>query len=128
MSEFFDAHPWWMLLFFTLGVLASLNGITSLFLSLGRRPHRMCTEEIGAVGSTEFLRPIATLLNVPQREGGTVRLINNGDAWLEQLFTDFDSAQHSINFMAYIWEPGRMSDIVFNKLIERVNAGIEVRV
>ena len=128
MGDFFDAHPWWMLVFFTIGVLATLTAIVSLFWSLGRRPQRMWAEEIGPVDSSDFLRPVATLLNVPQRRGGRVRLINNGDAWLNAMFEDFDNAQHSINFMAYIWEPGRMNDVVFNKLIERCNAGIEVRV
>ena len=128
MGEFFDTHPWWMLLFFAIGVIATGTAITSLFWSLGRRPQRMWAHEIGAVDSSDFLRPIATLLNVPLRKGGGVRLINNGDDWMNALFADFDNAQHSINFMAYIWEPGRMSDIVFAKLIERRNAGIEVRV
>ncbi|HUF49737.1 MAG TPA: phospholipase D-like domain-containing protein [Longimicrobiales bacterium] len=128
MGDFFGAHPWWLLSFFAIGVLATLTAIISLFMSLGRRPQRMWTDEVATVDSPDFLRSVAALLNVPLRAGGTAHLLNNGDAWLPAMFQDFDAAERSINIMSYIWEPGRMSDLVFDRLIDRCRAGIEVRV
>jgi cardiolipin synthase len=121
-------YPWWLLIFFAIGVLAVLSGIVTLFFKLGRRPDRMWTEEISPVDSDDFLRPLAALLGVPLRRGGSAELIDNGDAWLARMLEDFAGAQQSITFCAYIWEPGRMSDIVFGALVARARAGVKVRV
>ncbi|MEX1183619.1 MAG: phospholipase D-like domain-containing protein [Gemmatimonadota bacterium] len=120
--------PWWLAALALFGLLAILTAVVSLFFALGRRPSRMWTENIGAVGSDDFMRPIATLLNLPLRRGGGARLLDNGDGFLPPLLADIGAAQRSINFMVYIWEPGRMSDIMFDALIERANAGVQVRV
>ena len=55
-------------------------------------------------------------------------LLNNGDEWLEHMFADFDAAQHSITWSAYMWTPGRLSDMVSERLAARAKAGIRVRV
>jgi cardiolipin synthase A/B len=120
--------PWWVLLFFTIGLLATLTAIVSLFFALGRRPQRMWTDEIAAVDSSEFARSIAALLNVPLRSGGHAELLDNGDAYFPAMREAFDGAQRSINFMAYIWEPGRVSDVMFESLIAACRRGVQVRV
>jgi cardiolipin synthase len=38
------------------------------------------------------------------------------------------SARKTINFAVYIWEPGKVSDMVLEVMIERARAGVEVRV
>jgi len=38
------------------------------------------------------------------------------------------AAKKTINFSVYIWEPGKVSDLVFEVLTERARAGVEVRV
>ena len=121
------AAPWWMLVFFGIGVLASLTAIISLFFALGRRPTRMWTQEVGAVGSEDFVRPIASILNVPVRRGGHAELLDNGDAYIPAMLEAFEGAERSITFMVYIWEPGRMSDLMFDALVARAEAGIQVR-
>jgi cardiolipin synthase A/B len=121
-------NPWWVLLFFGIGVLAVLSGFVTLFFSLGRRPARMWTKEIGEVGSDDFARPLAALLGLPLRRGGHAQLLNNGDAWLAAMLPDIAHASRSVTFMGYIWEPGRMSDQVFAALTERARAGVEVHV
>ena len=119
--------PWWGAPFFIFGVLAAITAVVSLFFALGRRPSRMWTEEIGEVDSSEFLVPLAAILNLPLRRGGHALLLNNGDAYYSAMLEDFREAEHNINFMAYIWEPGSVSDQVFETLIERAYAGVEVR-
>jgi cardiolipin synthase A/B len=120
--------PWWVLFFFVCGVLAVVTAVLSLFFALGRRPQRMWTDESIYVTSDEFLIPLAAILNVPLRRGGCARLLNNGDAFFNSMIDDFARAEHSINFMAYIWEPGRVSDLIFEALTEQARRGVEVRV
>jgi cardiolipin synthase A/B len=120
--------PWWVGLFFVIGVVAAITAITSLFFTLGRRPTRMWAAEIGAVDSADFVRPLAALLNAPLRTGGSAELLDNGDAFLPAMLAAFADARRSINFMVYIWEPGRVSDMMFDCLVERASAGIQVRI
>jgi cardiolipin synthase A/B len=120
--------PWWVLLFFFIGLLASLTAVVSLFFALGRRPQRMWTDEIDPVDSAEFTRSLAALLNVPLRTGGHAELLDNGEAYFPAMLQDFAAAQRSINFMVYIWEPGRVSDMMFASLIEACRRGVQVRV
>jgi cardiolipin synthase len=120
--------PWWVVFFFVVGALASVTAILSLFFALGRRPQRMWTDPIADVASEEFLLPLAAILNVPLRRGGCARLLNNGDAYFNAMLDDFRAAKQSINFMAYIWEPGRVSDQIFAALTEQARGGVEVRV
>jgi cardiolipin synthase A/B len=127
IDSFVDA-PWWVLLFFGIGLLATLTAVISLFFALGRRPQRMWTDEVGDVDAEGFLRPLAALLNVPLRAGGHAELLDNGDAYFPAMYDAFRSAQRSINFMAYIWEPGRVSDEMFRELIDACGRGVQVRI
>jgi cardiolipin synthase A/B len=120
--------PWWAWFFFIFGALAFTTAVVSLFFALGRRPQRMWTDEIASVDSPDFLGALAALLNVPQRRGGHAELLDNGDAFFPAMYEDFANAQRSINFMAYIWEPGRVSDDMFASLIAACGRGVQVRV
>lgn len=120
--------PWWAWGFFLLGVLAFLTIVVSLFFALGRRPTRMWTDEVEPVDSPGFTSSIAALLNVPLRTGGHAELLDNGDAYFPAMYADFAQAQRSINFMVYIWEPGRVSDEMFAALTAAAHRGVQVRV
>lgn len=120
--------PWWVLLFFAIGVLATATAFISLFFALGRRPQRMWTDEVERVDSPEFVRTLAALLNAPLRNGGHADLHDNGDAYFPALLDDFAAASRSINFMVYIWEPGRVSDMIFDALIGACRRGVQVRI
>ncbi|HEX6135828.1 MAG TPA: phospholipase D-like domain-containing protein [Longimicrobiales bacterium] len=121
-------HPWWLLALAALGLLAIGTAIISLFFALGRRPRRMWTDEIEPVDSYDFVRSIAALLNVPVRRGGTARLLNNGDEFFPAILDAIRGAQRTVHFMVYIWEPGRMSGEFVAALLDRVRAGVQVRV
>jgi cardiolipin synthase A/B len=123
-----SAAPWWMLLFFAIGILTALTAVVSLFFALGRRPQRMWTDEVDPVDAPDFLRTLAALLNVPLRFGGHAQLFDNGDAFFHAMLQDFAQARRSINFMVYIWEPGRVSDMMFQSLIHACSRGVQVRI
>lgn len=119
--------PWWLWLLASIGGLALVTGVVNLFFSLGRRPARIHVRTDLDAGSDTFLRAIAGNFNVPLLSGGTARLLNNGDQYFPRMLDAIRSAERSVNFMCYIWEPGQVSDAFFEALTERAAAGVEVR-
>jgi cardiolipin synthase len=71
---------------------------------------------------------LAESLGLSLREGPSIDVLNNGDAFLAALLTDIKSARSSINMMVFIWTDGRMSDQVIEQLTEKSRQGIQVRV
>ena len=120
--------PWWIGFFWGTGVLAIATAIVSLFFSLGRRPGAVAVTEVPPVDDPDFLNAAAGLVNGSPGQGGQARLLNNGDEIFPALLADIRAAQRSVNWLAYIWEPGKCSDQVFAALIERARAGVQVRV
>ena len=121
------AGPWWVTLFFVIGVVAVFSVIISLFFSLGRRPGHVSITERPPVGSDAFLRGLSGTLNAPLLQGGTTRLLNNGVEIFPAMLDAIRKAERSVHFMAYIWHPGKVSDAVLAALTERARAGVEVR-
>lgn len=122
------ALPWWILSFWGLGILAVSTAIVSLFFALGRRPGKAWASEIPPVASRDFLVGISGLVNSPLESGGTVKLLSNGDEIFPAILEAMRNARKTINFSVYIWEPGKVSDMVLEVMTERVRAGVEVRV
>lgn len=111
-----------------LGAAATVRAGFSLFATTGRRPNQMWTDGTPPVDSEDFLEPLAAILGVPVVNGGQIELLNNGAEWLDRMLADFAAAQDNITFCAYMWKAGRLSDMIFDALVERAQAGIEVRV
>jgi cardiolipin synthase len=124
----FRALPWWVLLPWGLGVLTAAGVVFTLFSSVGRRPRRISATECPPVGSEEFVRAAGNTVNGLFVAGGTAELLNNGVRFFPAMFETIRGAKQSINFLAYIWKPGKVSDEMFAALIERARAGVEVRV
>ncbi|HEX7242581.1 MAG TPA: phospholipase D-like domain-containing protein [Longimicrobiaceae bacterium] len=122
------SHPWWLLLLAAVGCAAVLTAVVSLFFSLGRRPNRMSITQAPAVDTEAFLLGISGTVNAPLMGGGTVTLLNNGVEIFPAILRAIREAERSINFMAYIWEPGKVSDRLVEALCERARDGVEVRV
>ncbi len=127
MNELLDA-PWWVITLFVIGILATIGVLITMFFTLGRRPRKTWAEDVPAVDTEEFLLTASGMINAPLQRGGTTELLNNGDEYFPRILEDFRNAQKNINFSAYIWEPGKCSEIFFATLIERAKAGVEVRV
>ncbi len=120
-------QPWWVLVFFAIGVAGIATAIVSLFFALGRRPPKMVATEVPPVTSANFLESLAGTVNAPLQKGGRATLLNNGDEFYPAMLDAIKAAEQSINFMVYIWEPGEASDQMFDALLERARAGVEVR-
>lgn len=115
----------WLSVFGALSLIALIFGI---FYHPGRRPPLLEATKAPAIGTREFLVGIAGAAASPLLTGGSVRLLNNGVEFFPALFEAIRKAEHTINFLVFIWEPGVASDQVFAALIERARAGVEVRV
>jgi cardiolipin synthase len=116
-----------MIVLAVLGGLSLTGAIVTLFFAFGRRPSQLEMTRAAPVTSPEFLASIAGATSAPVRAGGTVRLLNNGDAFFPSLLEEIRNARASINFLVFIWEPGQASDQVFAALVEKAKQGVEVR-
>jgi cardiolipin synthase A/B len=80
-----------------------------------------------SVGTEAFMMAVSGAVNAPLMRGGTARLLNNGVEIFPAVLKALREAKHTINFMVYIWEPGRAADQVVEVLVERARAGVQVR-
>ena len=114
--EFKDL-PWWVLLPWGLGVLTASGVLFTLFSSVGRRPRRISATDCPPVGSEDFVRAMAGAVNSMFVAGGTAELLNNGVQFFPAMFEAIRGAKQSVNFLAYIWKPGKVSDEMFAILV-----------
>ena len=86
------------------------------------------TTEVYPIDSEEFIQAIAHLSNSPVQSGGDVKILRNGDEFMPEFLSAIKNAKQNINFNAYIWEDGEMSDQVIAAMKERAQAGVEIRI
>jgi cardiolipin synthase A/B len=110
------------------GAAFLLGAAMNLFGSLGRRPPAYRVTEMPPVDSPDFLLSVAGAAGTPVRSGGTAKLLNNGVEIFPAILEAIGAAKQTVNFAAYIWEDGQVSDDIFRALTERARAGVQVRV
>lgn len=122
-------HPGWQTALVGIGIAAVLSVLGALFVGFGAAPVRIeTTGPVPAVGSTDFAAAMAHLINAPIGAGGTVDVLNNGDAFLAALIDSVDEATVTINVLVFIWEEGAFSDRLLESLLRRQRSGVSVRV
>ena len=120
-------HPWLLTSLAAVGLAAAGGAILTLFFSVGDRPGSTFATDAPEVGSRDFLLGVSGTVNAPLARGGSARLLKNGDEIYGAVLRAIREARKTVNFMAYVWEPGRASDMVFDALVERARAGVHVR-
>jgi cardiolipin synthase A/B len=110
------------------GVLGIGTLLLNLFSSIGDNPKKRWTSKFPAIGSDEFFTALSRLMNTPVERGDEIQILNNGDEFLPAFYEALTSAKKTINLTTYIWRDGKILDTVFEILIERANAGVEVRI
>lgn len=123
-----EALPWWVLGLMLIGLVATLTALVTLFFALGRRPGKAWATEIPEVNSREFLVGISGIVNSPLQKGGSIELLNNGDEIFPSMLEAIRGAKRTVNFSAYIWEPGKCSDMVLEAMTAKAREGVEVRI
>jgi cardiolipin synthase len=125
----FISLPWWVLALLIIGLLAIATVLGSLFLSIGRRPEKLSVpEKMPEVFSEDFLQAVSGVVNAPIQTGGKATLLNNGIQYFPEIVKAIDQAKYTVNFMVYIWNPGKASDMIFEAMFNALKRGVEVRV
>jgi cardiolipin synthase len=124
-----DRFTWWELTLLGFGGIAIVTIVVVLFLPFGKGPEVIRpTSSVPATGSPQFLTLLSNTMTLPVETGSRPVVLNNGDAFLKSLLADIDGAKSTIDFMVYIWDDGKLSDIVLDHLERRLKAGVEVRI
>jgi cardiolipin synthase A/B len=119
--------PHWVSFFAALGILAAVGVIVSLFSHYGRGPGRIFATARPAPESQEFVDALAGAIGAPVATGGRAQLLNNGNTFFPSLVAEIDRAQRTVNFMVYIWEPGKATDEVMGALTRAAQRHVQVR-
>ncbi len=129
IGKAFKAHAWWETAIFCIGVVTILTVIVMLFLPIAKGPQKVSLiGKVPPVSSSEFVPTLSATLTLPVETTDTIEILNNGDAFMESLLSSIDAAHSSINFMAYIWEDGEMSDEILSHMEKKLDEGIPVRI
>jgi cardiolipin synthase A/B len=115
------ATPLWVLVFLALVIITLVLILWSV--KRRRRPHL----EFATHGGIDDLLP--TIAGVTQGtlvEGNHVELIQDGAMW-DRAIEDIRAAKRTINFEAFLAKEGELTRRITEALVERVDAGVEVR-
>jgi cardiolipin synthase len=120
--------PRWIAFFAALGIIAAVGVVISLFSHWGRQPDAMAATIRPGLDTGEFVDALAGATGAPvSAAGGRAQLLNNGDAFFPSLVAEIGRAQRTVDFMVYIWEPGKATDAVLGAMIAAAQRGVQVR-
>ncbi len=81
------------------------------------------------VTATERVRrTLEGVLGVPATEGNGIKVLRNGDEIFPALFDAVSSANHTVDFLTYVYWRGRVGTELARLLAGRAEAGVRVRV
>src|SRR5436190_259627 len=120
-----ESRPWWYTTLLVIGFVTLLTAVGVLFFGINDTPRDITTSAPAApVQSLDFAISLSHLVGAPLDQGGTIKVLNNGDEFVPALLQAIDAAKASINFSVYIWEDGAISDQVLNALIRKQQQGV----
>jgi cardiolipin synthase len=127
VSELANAGlSWWAWALLAIGLIGLVSVFGALFLPDWKQPdYRLGTD--AAAGSEAFVEAAAALLNNPVYRGGTVTLLQNGDAFYPAMLEAIRAATDNVTFEVYIFEPDEIGRQFMDAFIDRARHGVEVR-
>ena len=78
--------------------------------------------------SDDFLHVIQFTCQAAVHGGNTGDIFTNGPAFYPAMRDAIRAAEASVNLEAYIFQSGEVADMLIDAIVERANAGVEVRV
>jgi cardiolipin synthase len=127
MNELLGAGlPWWAWALFAIGIVGLVSVFGALFLPDFKQPDYQLGTDAPA-GSKAFVESAAALLNNPVYRGGTVTLLQNGDAFYPAMLEAIRGAADNVTFEVYIFEPDEIGRQFMDAFIDRARNGVEVR-
>ena len=76
----------------------------------------------------DFRRTLEGVIGVPATEGNRIEVLRNGDAIFPAMLDAIADAEHTIDFLTFIYWTGEIGTEFARRLAERARAGIRVRV
>ena len=73
-------------------------------------------------------RTLEGVLGVPATEGNRIDVLRNGDEIFPAMFEAIDAAQHTIDFLTFVYWTGEIGDELGRRLAARAKDGVRVRV
>ncbi|GAC1413299.1 MAG: phospholipase D-like domain-containing protein [Candidatus Doudnabacteria bacterium] len=129
IKETIKEYKWWELTIIPIGFVSLITIVSTLFLPVGTGPHKYnVLGTVPPVGSIEFPQILADSLTLPLEKGPPVQVLNNGDEFMKSFLNDIDNAHSSVNLMMYIWDDGRMSDLILEHAEKKLAQGVQVRI
>lgn len=127
MSDLFALDlAWWAWTLLVLGAVALFGVIGALFLPDWPEPDYTLGVD-AEPGSDTFVASAAGILNLPLFRGGTITVLQNGDAFYPAMLEAIRGARDSVNFEVYIFEPDELGRQFMDAMKERAGVGVEVR-
>lgn len=124
-------NRWWRLaigewISLTLAFLAIVLIFCLFFIRRHTLPYHI--EHTFAVSDPAFIGSALALSDPVLVPGNSIKLLHNGDAYFPAMLAAIRSARETVNFEAYIVYSDQIGQQFRDALIERAQAGIEVRV
>jgi cardiolipin synthase len=76
----------------------------------------------------EYRRTLEGVIGVPATEGNRIEVLRNGDAIFPAMLDAIAAAEHTIDFLTFVYWTGEIGTEFARALAERAEAGIRVRV
>jgi len=129
LKKFYKKHPKLDVVLLVIGIIAVVSILGALFFPVGNEPKRLYTSAPSpSVDSPDFLVALSHAVNAPVETGTSPEILENGDAFFPSLQDAIGHAQKTINFSAYIWQDGEVSNGIIDALIQKQREGVAVRV
>jgi cardiolipin synthase len=88
----------------------------------------MGDSSVGADNPSRVRRTLEGVLGVPATEGNRIEVLRNGDAIFPAMFDTIEQAQHTIDFLTFIYWKGDVGTRLAEALSKRAKSGVRVRV
>ena len=91
-------------------------------------PHRGDGPETADESRARVRRTLEGVIGVPATEGNRIDVLRNGDAIFPALLDTIDDAEHTIDFLTFVYWRGNVGTEFAHRLASRARAGVRVRV
>jgi cardiolipin synthase len=78
--------------------------------------------------TTRVRRTLEGVLGVPATEGNRIEVLRNGDEIFPAIFDAIDQAEHTIDFLTFVYWEGAIGTKLAEALAKRAQSGVRVRV